>query len=313
MLNEALQIKGTRQRSVAEQRKQPPPEAATDGGASGNSGGDTNASHEMVARIERLKRDLANPDNLSQWLAKRYVNTVTVYDLRCADRTVAINRFRTACESFIFYLQRNHRVEPVELLYIIRWIQFIARILISNRVNALTLDDYWTIGTLDPLNFVKQPLQLNSIESILKLQSRKPETPITLSVWGRDYWQFLHACSILVQNDPTSMRSFAALLINFDMLIPCAQCAAHYVLHDPIRNVSVPMIETGDAIGTIYQLHNRVNATAEKRTLYAVTTKDGGAARPTTDLSIKAFCEEYNCILKDSPRLQNINTILFDE
>ncbi|KAG8148367.1 sulfhydryl oxidase [Chelonus insularis] len=86
----------------------------------------------------------------------------------------------------------------------------------------------------------------------------------SLDKWGRAYWNFLHSLSILVQYtnqkypERLVMEYYAALMLNFDVILPCAVCADNYQKKNPLMSVSLPIIYSKDAIKVTYDLHNSV-------------------------------------------------------
>ncbi|KAG6558536.1 ac92-like protein, putative sulfhydryl oxidase-1 [Microplitis demolitor] len=88
----------------------------------------------------------------------------------------------------------------------------------------------------------------------------------SLDSWGKNYWRFLHALSIILQYhyEKKSVRSLhnylAALLLNFDLVLPCSNCRYNYKNQNPLINVSLPLIYSEDAIFMVYSLHNDVRS-----------------------------------------------------
>lgn len=85
-----------------------------------------------------------------------------------------------------------------------------------------------------------------------------------INVWGPIYWKFLHLTSILIDSNQKLIEVFAALMVNFNLFLYCGICNANYKKMNPIRTVSVPMIQSKDPISTIFALHNSVNRHTQK-------------------------------------------------
>ncbi|KAG8035181.1 hypothetical protein G9C98_001671 [Cotesia typhae] len=89
----------------------------------------------------------------------------------------------------------------------------------------------------------------------------------TLDSWGKHYWNFLHALSILVQYcyqtkcDELLHNYVAALILNFDLILPCNTCRENYKLKKPLINLALPIIYSKDVIFVIYNLHNNIRVT----------------------------------------------------
>ncbi|CAD6240975.1 GSCOCT00009031001.2-RA-CDS [Cotesia congregata] len=86
----------------------------------------------------------------------------------------------------------------------------------------------------------------------------------SLDEWGKNYWNFLHALSILVQyeyqkdsNHP-AMDYLALIMVNFHIILPCSVCSVHYKERNPLVNITLPILHGKDAIYVIYELHNIV-------------------------------------------------------
>lgn len=78
--------------------------------------------------------------------------------------------------------------------------------------------------------------------------------------WGHVYWEFLHLCSIMAQDDNEFQIAFSSILINFSLILLCGMCQENYDKLDPIISLTYPILVTGDPITRIYELHNKVNA-----------------------------------------------------
>ncbi|XP_057336726.1 uncharacterized protein LOC130675201 [Microplitis mediator] len=88
----------------------------------------------------------------------------------------------------------------------------------------------------------------------------------SLDSWSKNYWSFLHALSIILQycyekKSAKSLHNYlAALLLNFDLVLPCSDCRYNYKIKNPLINVSLPIIYSEDAIFMVYSLHNDVRS-----------------------------------------------------
>ncbi|KAH0534244.1 hypothetical protein KQX54_001956 [Cotesia glomerata] len=70
----------------------------------------------------------------------------------------------------------------------------------------------------------------------------------SLDEWGKNYWNFLHALSILVQyeyqkdsNNP-AMDYLALVMVNFHIILPCNVCSVHYKERNPLVNITLPIL-----------------------------------------------------------------------
>lgn len=104
------------------------------------------------------------------------------------------------------------------------------------------------------------------LKSLLKPKKLEQEE-WSLDEWGKNYWNFLHALSILVQyehqNDSNhpAMDYLALVMVNFHIILPCNICSVHYKERNPLVSITLPILHGKDAIYVIYELHNIVRVT----------------------------------------------------
>lgn len=129
------------------------------------------------------------------------------------------------------------------------------------------------IGHLNSTNvtFTAQQLHNLTLEEIYS-KINLPTTTLSdsagsMSQWGPAFWAFLHRTSILVDGDFNATEAFAALMLNFEIFLYCGVCKENYKRMQPIRVVSVPMIQSLDPISTIFMLHNLVNQHSHRTTI----------------------------------------------
>lgn len=65
--------------------------------------------------------------------------------------------------------------------------------------------------------------------------------------------------SLLAQQDSEVLTSFAAILVNFSLALPCGTCSHNFDATDPVLTLTHPLLLTRDPVTRIYELHNRVN------------------------------------------------------
>ena len=90
-----------------------------------------------------------------------------------------------------------------------------------------------------------------------------------INVWGPHYWKFLHMTSLLVKTS-TQLTTFAVVMLNFNLVVICAECAFNFKAKDPFK-IMMNMVLSNDAITSIYTLHNTVNQALGKN-LYPFET-----------------------------------------
>lgn len=252
----------------------------------------------VINRAARLHKEMSDFRATHQPRRYRYeASDVPVYTLsydimqKRADFLESVINFA----DFLFAINRSFLYEQ---LYALTWLKFIAKILTQFKLTALSFDEFFLISKMT-IDNVSVNLTAAFVKDLLKLPTIREMRLGSMESWAVPYWDFLHRSSFVVQTDPILRREFGLLLINFDILIPCNICSYHFRVKNSIANIYVPIIETGDCVGTIYRFHNEVNRTALKQTYFDVTGKSGRSII-TTDFPIELFCQRYECKLKDT-------------
>lgn len=87
---------------------------------------------------------------------------------------------------------------------------------------------------------------------------------MNIHVWGPRFWSYMHLISFAIRENKDLILQFAALMLTFNLALPCKACSAHYIAKLPLDNVTIPMQESQDPVTIIYTLHNLVNISTGK-------------------------------------------------
>ena len=117
---------------------------------------------------------------------------------------------------------------------------------------------------------------------------------LTLNVWGKVYWDFIHSTAILLQDAFFNKRidhyyKFPAIVFNIDQILPCPMCHFHYqiIKHGTENNDILNKLCFGLLVYGTFKFHNLITKNIERSTK---------SKRPTlSDYSELDFALEYGC------------------
>ncbi|KAG6558470.1 ac92-like protein, putative sulfhydryl oxidase-2 [Microplitis demolitor] len=179
-------------------------------------------------------------------------------------------QFKIYLNIFLAYIRSQRPILP-DYFKTVTFGRFFKKIfmLIALVIDPIDLDE--SFEQLNKINDItmcnsmlyEQCRQFFGLSSILEPLVLEP-SDWALDVWGKNYWNFLHSLSILVQyeyqqdQNHSAMDYLALVMVNFHIILPCSMCSHHYKQKNPLLNIALPILYGKDAISVVYDLHNDV-------------------------------------------------------
>lgn len=114
---------------------------------------------------------------------------------------------------------------------------------------------------------------------------------LTLNVWGKVYWDFIHSTAILLQDAFFKKRinhyyRFPAIVFNIDQILPCPMCHFHYqiIKHGAENNEILNKLCFGLLVYGTFKFHNLITKNIER-----------SKTKRSRDYSELDFALEYGC------------------
>lgn len=130
---------------------------------------------------------------------------------------------------------------------------------------------------------------------LIEFFDKNPDVlPWTTTAWGPVIWDFLHLLSINVRGTcGNRMKMFVHLIHNLNFIIPCGNCARHFIelkhqQNDCLRGLRI------NPVLTVYYLHCLITENIISRDAKQMHIQGGGTGAAKRFFTREEFMQKYN-------------------